>query len=327
MEFIDIAGTELKASRIGLGTWAIGGWLWGGTDEQASIKTIHSALDYGITLIDTAPIYGHGRSEEIVGKALEQYDKQKDIIIASKVGLEWEDNKVFRNSSQERIFNEIQDSLRRLRTDVIDIYQVHWPDETTPIEKTAEAMYKLYKEGKIKAIGVSNSSKKQMEIFRQAAPLHLVQPPYNIFERAAEEEVLPYAREHNITTLTYGALCRGLLSGRMKPDTKFSGDDLRKIDPKFKQPLYGQYLKAVAQLNQYAREHFNKNVLALALRWLLDQSYVSVALWGARKPDQLKPVEEIMGWKLDNKSFSDIDNILKTTIKNPIGSEFMAPPE
>jgi len=326
MEYINITGTELRASRVGLGTWAIGGWMWGGTEEQTSILTIHKALERGINLIDTAPVYGQGRSEEIVGKAIELYGKREGVILATKVGLEWRNTKVFRNSTKERIFKEIADSLQRLRTEVIDIYQVHWPDPLVPIEETAEAMQQLYRQGKIRAIGVSNYSPKQIDIFRQAAPLHVVQPPYNLFELQIEQDVLPYARKHNLTTLTYGALCRGLLTGRMKPDTEFTGDDLRKVDPKFQQPRYGQYLEAVAQLERFARERFNKGVLALAVRWLLDQPGVSVALWGARRPDQLDPVDEVMGWTIDDKSLKTIDQIVRNAIKDPVGPEFMSPP-
>lgn len=326
MEYINIAGTELSASRIGLGTWAIGGWLWGGTDEETSILTIHKALERGINLIDTAPVYGHGRSEEIVGKAIERYGRRKEVIIATKVGLDWSGKKIARNSTRERIFKEIADSLQRLRTDVIDIYQVHWPDPLVPIEETAGAMNQLYRQGKIRAIGVSNYSPEQMSVFRQAAPLHVAQPPYNLFERQIEQEILPYARAHHLTTLTYGALCRGLLTGRMKPDTQFTGDDLRKIDPKFQQPQYAQFLEAVAQLDRFARGRFKKGVMALAVRWLLDQPGVGIALWGARRPDQVDAVDEVIGWTIDNTSRTTIDQILQDTIKEPIGPEFMSPP-
>jgi aryl-alcohol dehydrogenase-like predicted oxidoreductase len=326
MEYINIPGTELHASRIGLGTWAIGGWMWGGTEEQTSIRTIHRALERGINLIDTAPVYGQGRSEEIVGKAIELYGKRECVIIATKAGLDWSGKKVVRNSTKDRIFKEIEDSLRRLRTDVIDIYQVHWPDSLVPVDETARAMQQLYRQGKIRAIGVSNYSLKQMDIFRQAASLHVVQPPYNIFERHIEHDVLPYVHKHTLKTLTYGALCRGLLTGRMKPDTQFTGDDLRKVDLKFQQPRYGQYLDAVAQLERFARERFKKSVLALAVRWLLDQPDVSIALWGARRPDQLDPVDEAMGWTIDDMSRKAIDQIVHKTIKDPVGPEFMAPP-
>jgi len=326
MEFVNVSGTGIKASRIGLGTWAIGGWLWGGTEEQASIRTIHTALDKGINLIDTAPVYGFGLSEEIVGKAIAQYGKREKVIIATKVGLEWKDGKVFRNSSKERILAEIEDSLRRLKTDYIDIYQIHWPDPVVPIEETADAMRQLYEKGKIKAIGVSNYSVEQMEIFRKVTPLHVSQPPYNLFERGIEKDILPYCYKNGITTLLYGALCRGLLSGRMKPDTKFEGDDIRKFDPKFKEPRYSQYLRAVERLDSFAREKYGRRVIHLAIRWMLDQPGASIALWGARNPSQLEPVDEIMGWSLDKEALETIDKIIDETVKDPVGPEFMAPP-
>ncbi len=326
MEYIQIKGTDLNVSRIGLGTWAIGGWLWGGTDEETSIRTIHAALEKGINLIDTAPVYGFGVSEEIVGKAISEYKNREEIVIATKVGLEWKEGKIFRNSSKQRILKEIDDSLKRLKTDYIDIYQVHWPDPLIPIEETAQAMYELYKEGKIKAIGVSNYSPEQMDVFRQVAPLHTAQPPYNLFERGIEKDVLPYCRKHAIITLMYGSLCRGLLSGRMRLETKFKGDDLRNIDPKFQSPRYSQYLKAVELLDQFAQKNYSKRVIHLALRWLLDQPGVSVALWGARRPEQLEPVDEIFGWSLDAQAKEAIDRIINESIKNPVGPEFMAPP-
>src|ERR1700751_5835255 len=165
----NIAGPSLRVSRIGLGTWAIGGWMWGGTDEDESVKTIHAAVERGITLIDTAPAYGFGRSEEIVGRAVAKPSLRSRIVIATKTGLEWKDGKVFRNASRNRIFREIDDSLRRLQTDYIDIYQVHWPDPLVPIEETAEAMQTLLDQGKICAIGVSNFSVSQIERFRTVA--------------------------------------------------------------------------------------------------------------------------------------------------------------
>jgi len=312
--------------RVGLGTWAIGGWMWGGTDEAESIRTIHTALDLGITLIDTAPIYGFGRSEEIVGRALAQDGRRHRAVIATKVGLDWKDAKPFRNGRPERIVKEAEDSLRRLRTDVIDLYQVHWPDPTVPLDDTAEAMARLYRAGKINAIGVSNFSPAEMDVFRTAAPLHTAQPPYNLFERGAEADVLPYCAAHGITTLTYGSLCRGLLSGRMRADTSFAGDDLRGSDPKFRAPRFAQYLQAVEALDRLARERFGKRVIHLALRWVLDRPGSGVALWGARRADQLTPAREIMGWRVDPDAMREIDAILARTITDPVGPEFMAPP-
>src|SRR5260221_5745650 len=163
MQFAGIPGTSLEVSRIGIGTWAIGGWMWGGSEEKESIDTIRAALDRGITVVDTAPVYGFGRSEEIVGKALAASGLRSQALIATKVGLEWRDGKVFRNASRARIMREVEDSLARLRTDYIDIYQVHWPDPVVPIEETARAMRDLFEQGKIRAIGVSNFSVEQIE--------------------------------------------------------------------------------------------------------------------------------------------------------------------
>jgi aryl-alcohol dehydrogenase-like predicted oxidoreductase len=324
MEFVDIPGTELHVSRVALGTWAMGGWMWGGTDERESVETIWAALDQGINLIDTAPAYGSGVSEEIVGKAVAAANLRARTVIATKVGLEMRDGKAYRNATRQRILQEVDDSLRRLRTDYIDIYQVHWPDPRVPIEETAEAMRGLYDLGKIRAIGVSNFSVAQMERFRQVAPLHVLQPPYNLFERDIETEVLPYCRANNIATFGYGALCRGLLSGRMQADTTFAGDDLRRTDPKFQPPRFAQYLAAVRQLDQLARDRFHRRVIQLAVRWMLDQG-ISVALWGGRHPQQLEPALGIAGWKLDAASLRQIDQILGTTITDPVGPEFMAP--
>jgi aryl-alcohol dehydrogenase-like predicted oxidoreductase len=326
LETIAIPGTKLTPTRIALGTWAIGGWMWGGSDDQVSIRTIQSAVDRGITIIDTAPVYGFGHSEEIVGKALAEGGRRKGVVIATKVGLDWSDGKPFRNASKARIHKEIEDSLRRLRTDVIDIYQVHWPDTNTPIEETAEALAQLYRAGKIRAIGVSNFNAAQMDAFRAVAPLHTAQPPHNLFERDAEKDVLPYCRDNNIATLAYGSLCRGLLTGRIKTDSSFTGDDLRRTDPKFRAPWLPQYLRAVERLDMFVRQNYGKRVLHLAVRWVLDRQPLSVALWGARRPDQLDPVTEVMGWKLDDRALAEIDRIVSDCVKDPVGPEFMAPP-
>jgi aryl-alcohol dehydrogenase-like predicted oxidoreductase len=325
MELADIPGTSLKVSRVAIGTWAIGGWMWGGTDEAQSVSTIHAALEHGINIIDTAPAYGFGRSEEIVGRAIAEGCMRSRVHIATKVGLQWEDGRVSRNAGRVRIMREVEDSLRRLRTDYIDIYQVHWPDPLVTIEETAEAMHALWKQGKIRAIGVSNFSVGQIERFRRVAPLHVVQPPYNLFERAIEADLLPYCRRNKIATFGYGALCRGLLSGRMRADSKFEGDDLRRSDPKFREPRFAQCLAAVQKLDRLAKERFGKRVIHLAVRWMLDQG-ITTALWGARHPEQLQPVDEVTGWRLDAAAKTEIDRILRETITDPVGPEFMAPP-
>ena len=241
------------------------------------------------------------------------------------MALEWDEKeRVFRNSTRQRILKEIDDSLRRLQTDYIDLYQVHWPDPLVPIEETARVMDELLQAGKIRAIGVSNYSPEQMDAFRKVAPLHSVQPPYNLFERQIEQDVLPYAQQHGIAVLAYGAICRGLLSGKMKPDSKFEGDDLRKYDPKFKEPRYGQYLQAVAALDSMAHQRHDRHVLELAIRWVMEQG--AIALWGARHPGQLNPVEQVFGWSLTAQDLQDIDALISQNVTDPVGPEFMAPP-
>jgi aryl-alcohol dehydrogenase-like predicted oxidoreductase len=325
MEFATIPDTSLEISRVGLGTWAIGGWMWGGTDDEESIATIRAAVERSLNLIDTAPAYGFGRSEEIVGRAIADGGLRSRVVIATKTGLEWHDGRVFRNASRRRILREVEDSLRRLRTDYIDIYQVHWPDPLVPIEETAGAMQTLFEQGKIRAIGVSNFSVTQIERFRRVAQLHVVQPPYNLFEREIEADLLPYCLQSGLATLTYGALCRGLLSGKLQEDAQFQGDDLRLTDPKFQPPRYAQYLAAVRRLDQFARQRYGKRVIHLAARWVLDQGATS-ALWGARHPGQLLPIDEVFGWSLDQAGKAEIERILRESIANPVGPEFMAPP-
>ncbi|MDN6041506.1 MAG: aldo/keto reductase [Acetobacter sp.] len=321
-ETLSISGLAKPASRIALGTWAIGGSMWGGPDDENAARTIDKALDLGINVIDTAPVYGFGHSEDVIGRALE--GKRDRVILATKVGLNWQDGKVFRDSRPARIAQEVEDSLRRLRTDHIDLYQVHWPDPKTPIEETARALEKLVKAGKVRALGVSNFSPEQMDEFAQFAPLATIQPPYNLFERDIEKDVLPYAVKNNLAVLAYGPLCRGLLSGRMTAERQFEGDDLRRTDPKFQQPRFGQYLKAVEDLKGIANKH-NKSMLALAIRWVLDKG-PTIALWGARKPEQISGIDDAFGWKLDEADLKAIDAILAQDITSPVGPEFMAPP-
>ena len=322
IETMRIEGIPTPVSRIGLGTWAIGGWMWGGADDAASVATLRGAIERGINLIDTAPVYGFGHAEEMVGQALQGIRDQ--AVIATKAGLEWAGEGVRRNSSPARIRREVEDSLRRLRTDRIDLYQIHWPDPLVPIEDTARTLQDLQREGKILAVGVSNYSPAQMDEFRAVLPLASVQPPYNLFERAIEGDVLPYARRNKLAVLAYGALCRGLLSGRMTVDTTFGSDDLRSGDPKFRRPRFDQYVRATKELAAFARIRHDKSVLALAIRWVLD-SGPTIALWGARRPDQLEGVDDAFGWQLTDTEMTEINELLEKNILDPVGPEFMAP--
>jgi len=325
MEYMSIPPLGQKVSRIGLGTWAMGGSLWGETDEAESVRTIHEALLSGITFIDTAPGYGFGLSEKVIGKALKLYGKRDDIVIATKFGLNLNDPmNVFRDSRRQAILQELETSLRNLQVDYIDLYQVHWPDPHTPQEETAALLKELLDQGKIRAIGVSNYSIDEINAFRKVAPIHAIQHPFNIFEREAEETILAYCKKEKIASLGYSSLCRGLLTGTLTEDFEF--EDLRKnFDPKFRKPYFSQYLICVGRLEQWVKDKYNKTLVALAVRWSLDKG-VNVALWGARRPDELKPIQEVMGWKLSQDDFKEIDQIIAETIHDPIGLEFMSPP-
>jgi len=323
---ISIRNIDKPVTRIALGTWAIGGWMWGGPDDDNAIRTIHKAIDNGINFIDTAPVYGFGHSEEVIGRALEGGRRDK-VVLATKLGLAWtDDQKVYRDSRPERIRKEVEDSLRRLGTDVIDLEQVHWPDGKTPVEETAHELEKLRREGKIRAIGVSNFSVDDMDRFGAITPISTIQPPYNLFERVTtERDILPYAKAHDAIVMAYGPLCRGLLAGKMTGETHFPKDDLRSSDPKFQQPVFGRYIAAVEALKAIAARH-DKSMLALAIRWVLDQG-PTVALWGARKPEQIDGVAEAYGWSLSDQDKAEIETILHDNVPDAIEPDFMAPPQ
>ena len=327
MEYSRISDLPVDASCVGLGTWAMGGYQWGGTDDDESVRTIHAALDLGINLIDTAPAYGFGHSEEVIGRAIAERGKRDEVILATKCGLERIGDSLYRNSTRRQIFEEVEVSLRRLRTDYIDLYQVHWPDPATTIEETAEAMRDLQRAGKVRAVGVSNYSIAEMERFRRVARLATAQPPLNLFEQEADTAILPWCRDHDVAALTYGSLCRGLLTGTIDQNTRFEGDDLRKVDPKFQRPRFAQYLEAVRLLERYARDRYGKSVLALSVRWVLDQPGDSVALWGTRHPSELAPLKEVVGWHLDEEALRYVAEVVAHSVRDPVGPEFMAPPE
>lgn len=324
MEQTKIINLPILSSRIGLGTWAMGGSLWGEANEEESIATIHRALDLGINFIDTAPGYGFGASEEVIGKALKLCGCRDQVILATKFGLNLESStNVFRDSRKESILKEVDASLKRLQTEYIDVYQVHWPDPHIPQEETAEILQGLVEQGKIKTIGVSNYSLLQLQAFNNTTPIQVFQPPYNLFEREAEP-LIEYSKKNHISVVGYSSLCRGLLTGLLQEDTEF--EDLRKnFDPKFKMPYYPQYLLCVGRLKQWTLDKFNKSLTALAIRWSLDKG-IDIALWGARKPEELDPVQDILDWKLTIKDLEEIDNIIKETILEPIGPQFMSPP-
>ncbi len=323
METTTIAGVEV--SRIGLGTWAIGGMEWGAVPDEAAIATCLSAVERGINLIDTAPIYGHGHAEEIVGKAIRVHGRREDFYIATKGGLEWNERGVFANSTESRIRRELEDSLRRLGIETIDLYQVHWPDTRTPIAEVAGLLAEFQREGKVRALGVSNFNVAQMEEFRAVAPLASNQLPYNLFERQIDSETLPWCATNGVAVLTYSSLCRSLLGGRITRGMRFDEKDIRSVDPKFQEPRFSQYMTAVERLAAFARERYGKTVVELAARWVLDRPGVSVALWGARRPDQLDAVAGVMGWTLDAGAMAEMDRIVAESVTDPVGPEYLTP--
>ena len=323
METTTIAG--IAVSRIGLGTWAIGGLEWGAVPGEVAVATCLGALERGINLIDTAPIYGHGRAEEIVGRAMRAHGRREDFFIATKFGLDWSERGVFANSTAPRLRAELEASLRRLATDYIDLYQVHWPDTRTPIAETAALMAEFQRQGKVRALGVSNFSVAQMEEFCSVAPLASYQPPYNLFERQMDEDILPWCANNGVAILTWSTLCRSLLAGRVHRGMSFDKGDIRRVDPKFREPRFSQYMTAVERLAAFAHERYGKTVLELAVRWVLDRPGVSVALWGAKRPDQLDVVAGVMGWKLDEAAMAEIDRIVSESITDPVGPEYLSP--
>jgi aryl-alcohol dehydrogenase-like predicted oxidoreductase len=334
METTRIAGIEV--SRIGLGTWAIGGSEWGAVSEKDAIATCLGALERGINLIDTAPIYGHGRAEELVGKAMRAHGRRDAFFIATKAGLSWSGDGVFSDSTEPRLRQELEDSLRRLGTDYIDLYQIHWPDTLTPVCETASLMAEFLREGKVRAVGVSNFSVAQMREFGAVVPLASNQPPYNLFERQIEYyayggsfaeggNVLDFCLQNHIAVLTYSSLCRSLLAGRVHRGMRFEAHDIRSVDPKFQEPRFSQYMTAVERLAALAAERFGKSVLELAARWVLDRPGISVALWGAKRPQQLDAVAGVMGWTLDAAAFAEIDRIVAESVTDPVGPEYLTP--
>jgi aryl-alcohol dehydrogenase-like predicted oxidoreductase len=328
METTTIAGVQV--SRIGLGTWAIGGLDWGAIPDEVAIATCLGTLERGINLIDTAPIYGHGRSEEIIGKAMRAHGHRDAFFIATKCGLDWRDHGVFANSTAARLRAELEASLRRLATDYIDLYQIHWPDTRTPIAESAALLAAFQREGKVRALGVSNFSVAQMEEFRAVAPLASNQPPYNLFERQIEccahgESLLSWCEKNSVAVLTWSTLCRSLLAGRVQRGMSFDKGDIRRVDPKFREPRFSQYMTAVEGLAVLAREKYDKSILELAARWVLDRPGVSVALWGAKRPEQLDAVNGVLGWKLDAEAMAEIDRIVAESVTDPVGPEYLSP--
>ncbi len=328
MEYRKFGKLDFEVSKVGLGTWVTGGWMWGGSSDEESVAAITAAIESGVTLIDTAPVYGFGHSETIVGNVVSQLKARDKVILATKCGLEWNDSnreRIRRNSSRDRILKEIDESRKRLQTDVIDIYQVHWPDEAVSFAETMETLLGLLEKGVIRAIGVSNFTIDQMKECMKHAPLHSLQPPYNLYERGIEEDVLPFCAENNIAVLTYGSICRGLLSGKITAETIFKEGDVRSMDPRFKPDNLKDYVRATSCLKEFAKSR-GLTVTQLAIQWAVNKTCVTSALVGMRKAEQAKDNAGTFNSKLNEDDIKTIESIVNTEIPEPITRLFISPP-
>ncbi|MDQ0322229.1 aryl-alcohol dehydrogenase-like predicted oxidoreductase [Pararhizobium capsulatum DSM 1112] len=290
----EIGRSGVKASAVGLGTWAIGGWMWGGTDEAQSVAAIQASLDAGVTLIDTAPAYGLGRSEEIVGKALA--GRRDKAVIATKCGLVWHTQKgkhffdqdgkpVHRYLGRDGIIHEVDENLRRLGTDYIDLYITHWQDPTTPVEETVRALEELKQAGKIRAIGASNVNPSELQQYISTGSLDAIQERFSMIDRQIEADLLPLTVANGVSTLSYSSLALGLLSGAIGPERIFSGDDQRKDNPRFS-VANRQKAKDFAEEIRPVAERHGASIAQVVIAWTLAQPGVTFALCGARNPEQ-----------------------------------------
>ncbi len=294
MNMRKLGHSDIDASVIGLGTWAMGGWMWGGTDEAASIKAIQVSIDSGVNLIDTAPAYGLGKAEMLVGKAIQgQRDK---VVLATKCGLVWHtkqgnhffdeaDKPVHRYLGAKSIRFELDESLRRLQTDYVDLYLTHWQDPTTPISETMATLLDLKKAGKIRAIGVSNVSLEELNAYLKVGPVDCIQEQYNMLHRNIETSLLPTCIANGVSTLSYSSLALGLLSGKIGPDRTFQGDDLRKNDPRFSLENRRKMVPFFDGLAGIALR-YQVSVAQLVIAWTVAQKGITYALCGARNAEQ-----------------------------------------
>ena len=300
MEYRKLGTSDLNISAITFGAWAAGGWMWGGTDRMDAVNAIKASYDLGVTSIDTAPAYGQGTSEEIVGEAVKGIPRDK-VQILTKYGLRWdaklgqfffnsEDNngkplEIYKYAGKESIIKECEDSLRRLGTDYIDLYQIHWADPTTPIQETMEAVAQLIKEGKVRYAGVCNYNVEQMKEAEKYISLVSNQVPYSMVYRSIEKGLIPHTIENNKAILAYSPLQRGVLTGKMKPGQKFGAGDTRKDVKFFSDENIMRINTFLGKLKPLADEK-RATISQLVIRWTIEQPGITIALVGARNADQ-----------------------------------------
>lgn len=290
----NIGRSGISASGVGLGTWAIGGWMWGGTDEDASIAAIQASIDAGVSLIDTAPAYGLGRSEEIVGKAIR--GRRDKVVVATKCGLNWHSGKgnhffdqdglpVHRYLGADGIVYEVEQSLRRLGTDHIDLYITHWQDPTTPVAETMDTLLRLKQQGMIGAIGASNVNADELKTYIEAGQIDAIQERYSMLDLEIEDTLLPITQANDVATLSYSSLALGLLSGAIDPSRQFGGDDQRKGNPRFSAANRQKVAELKAAIEPVIERH-KASMAQVVIAWTLAQPGITFALCGARNPAQ-----------------------------------------
>jgi aryl-alcohol dehydrogenase-like predicted oxidoreductase len=323
MSYIKLGDTDLEVSEICFGAWAIGGWLWGGTDEAAALRALEAAIDAGVTSIDTAAVYGFGLSEEIVGKAIK--GKRHRVQILTKYGLRWDDASgdfyfdskmndgtpvnIHSYAGKESIIKECEDSLRRLNTDYIDLYQQHWPDRSTPVEESMEAIGQLIRQGKVRAAGGSNYSTEDMARAGSVVPQASNQVPYSMVRREIEDEIVPYCIQNNIGILAYSPMQRGILTGKIKPGYQFKPGDNRPDTPHYK-PENIRRINDFLDRIQPLAEDKGVSLAQLVLRWTLQMPGVSAVLAGIRNEAQLMENVAAMQFTLSSEEMDIINKHL-----------------
>ena len=308
MEYRALGESGLTVSVIGMGCWPMAGVGWTGIDDEASLAALEAAMDGGITLIDTAYMYGrNGESERLVGRAIA--GRRDQIVLATKCGLYWDGAALMRDSSRKRVLEQVEESLRRLNTDYIDLYQVHAPDEDTPFEETAATLAELKAQGKIRAIGVSNYDVAQMKSFANHAPLHSDQPPYNPLIRDIEAEILPHCRDNNVGVISYWPLYKGLLTGKYRRGHSFPEGDSRNEDPRFKGEKLAHTLDTLDRLKPIGEAN-GKSLAQLIIHWIARQPGITSVLCGATRPAHVEQNIDAVGWELSGEHRRQVDEIL-----------------
>lgn len=311
MFYKQLGKSDLRVSTICFGCWAIGKWGWGSdVNDKDSIAAIHKALDLGINFFDTADVYGRGYSEQLLAKALGR--RRKYVIIATKVGNRWDESvRIWGDLSKKYILKSVENSLKRLKTDVIDLYQVHRPDENTPIQETMETLVSCVNEGKIRYIGLSNQTPEQISEYLNYGLVVSLQPPLSMFYRYSEVQLLPLCQEKQIGVIPYSPLARGLLTGKFTKPVSFPVDDFRKSYFLFEERAVQRELPVIQALKTFA-ENDGRTISQLAIAWILAHPVITSVIVGAKKPVQIEETSAAFDWQLSQKDLKTVDRILTT---------------